>query len=321
MWDMRIECISIISFIKKKEKIIILVSKEVKTKWNGRLRKYYEDKGYVWTGTRSEFFVKVEDLSRCSEVYIDVKCDYCFTDKTIMYRDYYKSINNPYVKKYCCNNCKEIKIKECNLLKYGVENPMSIKELHDKQSALYRADINIVKRDFLKMGFILLEENYKNNRTKMPCKCINHQDIIQYKNYDSIKQHEGCSLCNASKGEKEIRNFLINNNYTYKPQYTIDKVIGTGGRLLRFDFVVYLNDNFILLIEYDGLQHFEAVDFASKGKQWAEEQFELIKIKDKIKNEYCIENNIPLLRIPYWDFDRIEEILQAEFQKCTLTIN
>ena len=37
-----------------------------------------------------------------------------------------------------------------------------------------------------------------------------------------------------------------------------------------------------------------------------------IKIKDNIKTQYCKDNNIKLIRIPYWDFDNIEEILKKE---------
>ena len=36
------------------------------------------------------------------------------------------------------------------------------------------------------------------------------------------------------------------------------------------------------------------------------------KVKDTIKTIYCKENNIKLIRIPYWDFDNIEEILCKE---------
>ena len=42
------------------------------------------------------------------------------------------------------------------------------------------------------------------------------------------------------------------------------------------------------------------------------EQFDLTKRRDEIKNKYCQENNIKLLRIPYWEFDNIENILERE---------
>ena len=36
------------------------------------------------------------------------------------------------------------------------------------------------------------------------------------------------------------------------------------------------------------------------------------KIRDTVKNIYCQQNNIKLIRIPYWDFNSIEEILIKE---------
>jgi len=43
---------------------------------------------------------------------------------------------------------------------------------------------------------------------------------------------------------------------------------------------------------------------------------------DNIKNNYCISNNIPLLRIPYWEKDNIKDILDnylLELRKIKLT--
>ena len=38
------------------------------------------------------------------------------------------------------------------------------------------------------------------------------------------------------------------------------------------------------------------------------------KRKDKIKTNYCVNNNINLLRIPYWDFENIEEIINQKIE-------
>ena len=62
-------------------------------------------------------------------------------------------------------------------------------------------------------------------------------------------------------------------------------------------------------LEYDGHQHFHPVDFAGKGKEWAEERFEEDKRRDKVKNLYCENNKIKLIRIPYFEFENIENIL------------
>ena len=56
------------------------------------------------------------------------------------------------------------------------------------------------------------------------------------------------------------------------------------------------------LVEYDGIFHYE--------KQYDDDGFERTQYHDSLKNEYCAKNNIPLLRIPYWEFDNIENILQ-----------
>ena len=68
-------------------------------------------------------------------------------------------------------------------------------------------------------------------------------------------------------------------------------------------FWFYLPD-YNLLIEYDGRQHFEISEYFG-----GYEGFINTKIRDTIKNIYCRNNNIDLLRIPYWEFDNIENIL------------
>ncbi len=77
---------------------------------------------------------------------------------------------------------------------------------------------------------------------------------------------------------------------------------------LPFDFLIkYSRKGY--LIEYQGPQHYEPVDFAGKGEKWALAEFFKTKTKDRIKREYAKENNIPLLEIPYWEFDKIEKML------------
>ena len=63
-----------------------------------------------------------------------------------------------------------------------------------------------------------------------------------------------------------------------------------------------------IAIEYDGIQHFEPIDFNGLGREYAKVAFENQIVRDGIKNRYCIENNINLIRIPYTDFENIEKI-------------
>ena len=64
-----------------------------------------------------------------------------------------------------------------------------------------------------------------------------------------------------------------------------------------------------LLIEYDGEYHYKAI--RGSTPEIKHKRFEDCQSRDKIKNEWAKANNIPLLRIPYWDFDRIEELIDA----------
>jgi very-short-patch-repair endonuclease len=69
----------------------------------------------------------------------------------------------------------------------------------------------------------------------------------------------------------------------------------------NFDFFI---PEFNTCIEYDGRQHFEPIEYFG-GFYSLEKQ----RIKDKIKDNFCKNNNIKLIRIPYYEFDNIEKIL------------
>ena len=73
-----------------------------------------------------------------------------------------------------------------------------------------------------------------------------------------------------------------------------------GGRF-RFDF--YL-PGFGCLIEVDGLQHFRQVAKFQRTRADFLKQQE----HDRQKNSYCLANNIPLYRIPYWELSSIQSI-------------
>ena len=101
----------------------------------------------------------------------------------------------------------------------------------------------------------------------------------------------GCPQCSISHGEKAIKNYLDNNNVKYIIQKKFDDCKDI--RCLPFDF--YLCD-LNKCIEYDGKQHFQPIEFFG-----GEESYKTLQYHDLIKNKYCEENNIPLLRIPYYE--------------------
>ena len=136
-----------------------------------------------------------------------------------------------------------------------------------------------------------------------------------------------CPECKYSKGEEKISNYLINDNFTkiiqedynvldiifknkykyYIPQKKFDGLIGLGNGLLSYDF--YL-PNYNFLIEYDGEYHYKAIlKYKNEPIKYAEERLKQQQEHDRLKNEYAKNNNIKLLRIPYWEIDNIEKIL------------
>jgi hypothetical protein len=62
-------------------------------------------------------------------------------------------------------------------------------------------------------------------------------------------------------------------------------------------------------VEYDGEGHY--LPCFGSTPEIKQKNLEICQHRDKIKNEWAKANNIPLLRIPYWDFDRIEELTEA----------
>jgi hypothetical protein len=127
--------------------------------------------------------------------------------------------------------------------------------------------------------------------------------------YSSIIHHRtlsgsGCPRCSSSKGERRIENFLKENNVKYTIQYRIEEC--KNKRVLPFDFAVWIN-NKLHLIEYHGQQHYSVGTISWNCTQ---EQLDIVQSRDQIKQDFCEENNIPLLIIPYTDFKKVEEILQ-----------
>jgi hypothetical protein len=117
----------------------------------------------------------------------------------------------------------------------------------------------------------------------------------------------GCKICKSSKGESYIRSFLLDNNISFIQEHRF--VDCRDKYPIPFDF--YLPDHNIC-IEYDGIQHFVPTSFSSdKSDETCAKNFELVKYRDELKNNFCIKNNITLTRIPYTEFKNIDTLLSS----------
>ena len=144
-------------------------------------------------------------------------------------------------------------------------------------------------------------ETYVGYLKVMDIECLKHGIFKQ-----TIANHiqgQGCPICKKSKGELKIRQWLVENKIEFTPQKKFDECINPNTRYnLMFDFYIPSKNT---CIEFDGEQHFKPCKrFGGKL------QFEKTKQLDCIKNEYCIKNNINMLRIPYTKIKNINDILK-----------
>lgn len=146
--------------------------------------------------------------------------------------------------------------------------------------------------------------NYLGSNIKVCIICKN----CNFKFWQTPRDHlngRGCPHCRESKGEKDIRDWLIINGIEFMPQYSYKELIGFE-RPLYFDFYV---PSAHLLIEFDGEQHYKPVRFGGMSKEKSEESYSKSKERDALKNKYCLDHDLPLLRISYKDKEKISSIL------------
>ena len=144
------------------------------------------------------------------------------------------------------------------------------------------------------------------------CECGNYH-IVGTSDF-TLKKVQSCGCLN-SKGEAKITSILTENNIDFIKQFTFEDLIGNMGRHYAFDFAIFENNQLSYLIEYDGVQHYSARHQFTKE----ESTLEIIQQRDRVKNDYTLSHNIPLIRIPYTQFDNLSiEDLQIQTTKFLL---
>ena len=150
-----------------------------------------------------------------------------------------------------------------------------------------------------KYGKLTVIEEYgrdKDGRVLWKCRCDCGNEKIALGKSLRAGLVKSCG-CMHSKGEELISKILRENNIKFISQYSFSDLKSNKNYKLYFDFAIFKNDNLYCLIEYQGEQHFK--NTGNFGKMQREET-------DKIKKEYCKQNNIKLIEIPYYDYDKID---------------
>ena len=229
-----------------------------------------------------ELFGNYRNLS-----YKNFKCKYC---------SLYEKLNDLLI-----NNIEILKIEgsdiyiECeNGHKYKQDRRNLLAGKGCKECYLERIKLSIddikeriknIHGDSYKYNF----SNFENIHTKIEIKC-NKGHVFKQKISNHL-QGKACPICRESMGERIISKYLDDNNIKYIKQYKFDSCYFINK--LKFDF--YLPE-LNTCLEYDGIQHYKPIDFFGGKKE-----FDKVKKRDKIKNEWCEKNKIRLIRISYKD--------------------
>lgn len=147
-------------------------------------------------------------------------------------------------------------------------------------------------------------EPYIDDHSKIKCKCTIHNYEWYALPNKILHRKTGCPKCASYHNENNIDEILDDWGYKYTAQKRFDDC--KDKYTLPFDR--YLDD-FNILIEYDGEGHYFPIRRGSMTEQDAEDNFKIVQYHDKIKDDYCKKNNIPLIRIPYWESENIKEFL------------
>lgn len=240
-------------------------------------------------------------------------------EKTI---EEYLSRKRPCVQWYCNCDCgtKNVLVDGTQLRRGHVTSC----GCYNREVSTFHNASDLTGMQFGKLKVIKKVES-QNKRAKRGswwlCQCECGNEKIARAN--SLKNGNTISCgCVSSKGEEKITKVLSSFGVDFRTQYIFDDLVSDiTGYPLRFDFAVLDNSgNMCFLLEYDGQQHFSGNRF-SPDKSENEMKFKRTKKYDEMKNQYCIDNNIDILRIPYMEFENIEDIISNKLKEKEQQIN
>ncbi len=195
----------------------------------------------------------------------------------------------------CQCACGQTKLIKNDFLKRGHTTSCGCKKGHDKN--------NQIKNNQKFGALTVINANYKINEHSdyiSLCKCECGK-ILDVRNNCLRRGQYSCGCVVMSKLEIKIGELLKSGGLYYKKEVSFSDLNSFKGKPLRFDFGVYQKNKLVFLIEADGQQHFEHVPRFHKTIT----EFHEAQERDRRKNAYCLAKGIPLIRVPYWDYDKL----------------
>lgn len=186
------------------------------------------------------------------------------------------------------NNLTQGKIKSCGCYKKEKQAQWGASTALDLTGQQF-GELKVLER-----AFDIEQQQRSRPLWKCLCSCGN----LTYVHTAHLRDNSTRSCRHIfSHGNQKVLNILQNNNIPYIKELTINY----QNKIYRYDFAILNSNKIVGLIEYDGEQHFKVT------RGWnTPENFEKQQQIDKIKNEYAKINNIPLIRIPYYDYEKLD---------------
>jgi len=124
---------------------------------------------------------------------------------------------------------------------------------------------------------------------------------------DNRAKGRGCPVCKESKGEKKVAKTLDKLKIRYKREYIFFEL-----GLKRFDFALFRKyaRKPYAVIEYHGEQHYKPIRFGGTSLSRSKNNLQTTKQNDKIKKQFCKNNNIQYIEIPYTNYNKIDKIIR-----------
>lgn len=186
----------------------------------------------------------------------------------------------------------------------------SIRYLRTKSCGcgVYKLRKNLVGQKFDKLTVVSRADNYRSPTTGQTqvqylcrCDCGGQAVVSASALQQGLTRSCGCI---RSMSERRLENFFQGKGIRFLREYKFKDC--KDERPLPFDFAILdKNDHPIVLIELDGIQHYVPT---------FNRNMEYVHRHDKTKTKYCSDHKIPLIRIPYWDLDEVENVVLKEIQ-------
>lgn len=162
--------------------------------------------------------------------------------------------------------------------------------------------------DKVEQGAYVLASEYLGYNKKLYIKHLECGHIWSTTLQNFERNNVGCFKCNnMTKGEKAVKDLLELKGLSYIFQFSF-----TDSRK-KYDFAVIDAEGLpVLLIEYDGVQHFKPVEYFGGSKT-----FERNRLSDQEKEAMAATHKVPLLRVPYWKLDDVGSVLLPTLNEVT----